>query len=258
MENSVDPVHTEWLHGHHYEFMKEAEGVKVTISTHHEKIDFREFEWGMTKHRLLTGGSEDSDDWKVGHPIVFPNMLAVGNGDEHLRSYNFQIRVPMDDENTLHIWYHAYKPPAGTVVSPHLLGKLHIHDVPIKDANGEFIVDYVDGEDIMAWISQGRVADRSKENLGASDWGVVMYRRMLKREAAKVANGEDPKGVIRDAERNRRIDLPNEKKKHHFADGFGSIVFRTQVRYSQVARELVEVFEGKGARSEPELAPVQK
>ena len=43
MENSLDPVHTEWLHGHHYEFQKEQEGVKVAISTPHLKIDFREF-----------------------------------------------------------------------------------------------------------------------------------------------------------------------------------------------------------------------
>ena len=260
MENSVDPVHTEWLHGHHYEFMKEAEGVKVSISTHHEKIDFREFEWGITKHRLLTGGSEDSDDWKVGHPIVFPNLLAVGNADEHTRWYAFQIRVPMDDEHTLHIWYHAYVPPAGAVVAPHLVDRLHVHDVPITDEHGEFIVDYVDGEDIMAWISQGAIADRSKEHLGASDQGVVMYRRMLKREAAKVAAGEDPKGVIRDPSRNQRIDLPNERKKHHFVEGVGSLVFRTQVRYSKVAKELVDVYEPKESRSpaKPDLSPVAK
>jgi 5,5'-dehydrodivanillate O-demethylase len=28
--------------------------------------------------RTLGGG----DDWKVGHPVVFPNILSVGNGDE--------------------------------------------------------------------------------------------------------------------------------------------------------------------------------
>ena len=80
MENSLDPVHTEWLHGHTYEFVKEQKGQsqKVAISDHHEKIAFREFAHGITKHRLLTGQSEDCDDWKVGHPIVFPNILSVG------------------------------------------------------------------------------------------------------------------------------------------------------------------------------------
>src|ERR1700722_15705171 len=38
MENSLDPVHTEWLHGLLYEFVKEREGVKVAIARHHAKI----------------------------------------------------------------------------------------------------------------------------------------------------------------------------------------------------------------------------
>ncbi|HZV64414.1 MAG TPA: Rieske 2Fe-2S domain-containing protein, partial [Telluria sp.] len=104
MENSLDPIHTEWLHGHHYEFQKEQEGVKVAISARHEKIDFKEFEFGITKHRLLEGQSEDSDDWRTGHPILFPNILAVGNGDEAARYYSFQMRVPVDNEHTLHLW----------------------------------------------------------------------------------------------------------------------------------------------------------
>ena len=88
MENSLDPIHTEWLHGHTYEFIKEQQGQghKVAISARHEKIAFREFEHGITKHRLLAGHSEDSDDWKVGHPVVFPNILSVGNGDESARA----------------------------------------------------------------------------------------------------------------------------------------------------------------------------
>lgn len=36
MESSLDPIHMGWLHGHHYEFMKEKEGVKVEVSMRHE------------------------------------------------------------------------------------------------------------------------------------------------------------------------------------------------------------------------------
>ena len=244
MENSLDPVHTEWLHGHHYEFLKEQEGIKVAISAHHQKIDFKEFEYGMTKHRLLEGNSEDGDDWKVGHPIIFPNTLAVGNGDEKARYFSFQIRVPVDDENTLHLWYNAYVPPQGKKVPTHLLDKVHQYTVPFKDENGDFIVDNVDGQDIMAWISQGTIADRSAENLGATDRGVAMYRRMLKREMKKVEDGLDPIAVVRDAMKNERIDLPNEKKKHHNSDGFASFMLRTHAKYSPIAKDLVEIFEG--------------
>jgi 5,5'-dehydrodivanillate O-demethylase oxygenase subunit len=243
MENSLDPIHTEWLHGHQHEFQKEQEGIKVAISAHHLKIDFKEFEFGITKHRLLEGHSESDDDWKVGHPIVFPNMLAVGNGDEKSRYYAFQIRVPVDDTHTLHLWYTAYMPPQGAVVPPHLLEKVHTYEVPYQDAQGNYIMDNVDGQDMMAWISQGAIADRSKENLASTDRGVAMYRRTLRRELKKMEQGLDPMALVRDPVRNARIDLPNEKKKHHNSDGFTSFMMRTHARFSPIAPDLSKIFD---------------
>jgi 5,5'-dehydrodivanillate O-demethylase len=251
MENSLDPVHTEWLHGHQYEFQKEREGVKVAISTRHLKIDFREFEFGITKHRLLEGHAEDSDDWRVGHPILFPNMLAVGNGDPKARYHSFQMRVPVDDEHTLHLWYNAYLPPTGARVPDRLRAKVFTYEVPFRDEQGEFIVDNIDGQDMMAWITQGTIADRSRENLGASDKGVALYRRTLRREMKKVQQGLDPMGVLRDATRNQCIELPHEKKKHHNSDGFASFMLRTHAKYAPIAAELVEIYEG---RPEPAMA----
>jgi 5,5'-dehydrodivanillate O-demethylase len=245
MENSVDPIHTEWLHGHHYEFVKEREGVKVAISARHEKIAFREFEYGITKHRLLAGHSEDSDDWRVGHPLVFPNMLAVGNGDENGRYYAFQIRVPVDDTRTQHFWYTAYVPPKGTAVDPRLTGTVHLYEVPLRDSAGEFILDNIEGQDIMSWVTQGPIADRTQENLGSSDQGVALYRRVLQREIKKVEEGLDPMATIRDPARNQRIELPNERKKHHNSEGLRSWMMRTHAAYSPILDDLIELFEPK-------------
>ena len=253
MENSMDPIHTEWLHGHHYEFQKEQEGIKVAISAKHEKIDFREFEYGITKHRLLAGHSEvDNDDWNIGHPIVFPNMLAVGNGDDTTRYFSFQIRVPVDNEHTMHYWYNVYVPPKDAVVPPHLYQGVHQYDVPYLDENGEFLVDTVDGQDMMAWVTQGTIADRTTENLGSSDKGLAIYRKVLRRELKKIENGEDPMGVVRDAEKNRCIDLPNERAKHHNSDGFSSFMLRTHAKFSPIANDLVQVFEGT-----PDKTPIK-
>ncbi len=243
MENSADPIHTEWLHGHHYEFLKEQEGVKVAISAHHEKIAFKEFEWGMTKHRLLAGQSELSDDWVVGHPIVFPIMLAVGNADAHLRSYAFQIRVPVDDTHTMHMWYTAYVPQDQSKIPANLRDKLHLYDVPMRDKDGEFLVETVDNQDMMAWMTQGEIADRTLENLGSTDQGIAIYRRMLRRELKKVELGQDPMGIVRDPALNVCIDLPNEKDKHHFSDGFGAFLMRTHGRFSPIAQDLIAIFE---------------
>jgi 5,5'-dehydrodivanillate O-demethylase len=49
-----------------------------------------------------------------------------------------------------------------------------------------------------------------------------MYRRVLRREIKKVEEGLDPMATIRDEAKNTRIDLPNERKKHHNTKGFGA------------------------------------
>jgi 5,5'-dehydrodivanillate O-demethylase len=247
MENSVDPVHTEWLHGHLHEFQSEDEGAqseKVAISRHHVKIGFDEFDYGIYKRRLLEGQSEESDDWKTGHPMVFPTILAVGNANDAVRMHAFQIRVPMDDTHTMHYWYNAYVPLNGAQVPQHLLDEVPAYDVPYQDANGNYLIDLIDAQDIMAWTTQGPIADRTTETLGSSDRGVTLLRRMLRRELKKVENGEDPIGVIRDPERNRVIELHVEQAKAHYADGFENLVRRTRIRYSPVAEDLIRVVTG--------------
>jgi 5,5'-dehydrodivanillate O-demethylase oxygenase subunit len=242
MENSVDPVHTQWLHGKLYEFINEKNGVKVAISKHHVKIGFDEFKHGIIKRRLLAGQPETVSDWKDGHPVVFPTILAVGSGGGLWKQYVFQIRVPMDDTHTLHLWYHAYIPPAGAIVPQHLLDEIAYYDVPIKDANGEYMLDFIHAQDIMAWETQGPVADRSRESLGWSDSGVTMYRKMLKREMKKVEAGEDPMNVFRDGADNAVIELPLEKFKEHFSDGFESLLRRHMASFSPIAEDLIKVF----------------
>ena len=251
MENSVDPVHTEWLHGKLYEFVKEREGAQVAISRHHLKIRFQEFPYGIYKQRLLEGQTEEADDWTVGHPIVFPYILAVGNASPTSRNYAYQIRIPIDDENTLHLWYNAYVPPADAIVPPHLLEKTYFYEVPYRDESGEFDLEMVDSQDIMAWVTQGPIALRDREALGTTDTGVILLRNVLRRELAKVERGEDPMGVVRDPNL-AMVELPMEKHKLHYTDGFEALTRRTRIRYSPVLEELIEVF--TGPKKEPTLS----
>jgi len=254
MENSLDPVHTEWLHGHLQEFVEEQAGTHYTISRKHLKIDFAEFEYGIYKRRLLEGSSEQSDDWKVGHPILFPDILAVGSGGGDLwKMHAYQMRVPIDDENTLHFWYNAYEPPAGVRVPAHLLARVPVYDVPFKDERGEYILDLIDAQDIAAWITQGPIAKRNLERLGTTDAGIIMYRNMLKRELQKVAAGEDPIGTFRDPAKNAP-QIPLERNKMHYTDGFNSLARRAQVRYSPFCQDLVELF-GKWNDLRPSMIP---
>jgi 5,5'-dehydrodivanillate O-demethylase len=243
MENSLDPVHTEWLHGHLQEWIEEQrDGVKpnYAISRHHVNIAFEEFEYGIYKRRLMEGQSEDVDDWRVGHPVMFPCTLAVGSAGGFWTMYAFQIRVPVDDTHTQHYWYTAYAPPPGAEVPAKLLEEVPLFDVPVRNEAGEFNLDLVDAQDVMAWVTQGPIAKRQLEKLGWTDRGVILLRKVLARELDKIERGEDPIAVIRDP--HDIIALPVEHGKDMFSDGFASLFRRTQSRYYPYADELLELF----------------
>jgi hypothetical protein len=57
--------------------------------------------------------------------------------------------------------------------------------------------------DWEAMCSQGKVDDHISEHLGTSDRGVLMLRRMLKREIKSIQDGGDPTGVSFEASRAR-------------------------------------------------------
>lgn len=61
-------------------------------------------------------------------------------------------------------------------------------------------------EDMAMAMSQGAIADRSKEHLVAADQAVVRARRQLLESARRVAAGGDPIGVNVDVSRIRAID----------------------------------------------------
>jgi 5,5'-dehydrodivanillate O-demethylase oxygenase subunit len=242
MENSVDTVHTEWLHGKLYEFIREKDGITVAISKHHLKIGWDEFDYGIVKRRVLVGGSEEDDDWTIGHPLLFPSTLAIGNAGENWHEYRFQLRIPIDDTHTQHLWYSAFVMPRGVTAPPHLLGKVFTYDVPVKDAEGNYLLDAIYAQDIMAWETQGPIADRTREALGTTDRGITMFRRMLLRELGRMEDGEDPKNVVRDPEENTVIHLPLERTKAHRADGFEKMFRRHQARYSPIADEILPLY----------------
>jgi 5,5'-dehydrodivanillate O-demethylase len=210
MENSVDPHHVEWLHGRYFEFLANHKGFEVpsTFVGRHVKIAFDPFEWGIIKRRLREGQSEDDDDWKVGHPLVFPYCMRVGGGGID----QMQIRVPIDDTHTWFVLYTVHRFPGIDV--PEQAAVPH-YEFPFQDDKGRYLVEYAEVQDAMAWATQGPVTDRTVEHLGKSDIGIVMLRRMYREQMQVVAEGRDPLGTIR--ERHDRIDLPCEREK--FGEG---------------------------------------
>ncbi|MDQ3734364.1 MAG: aromatic ring-hydroxylating dioxygenase subunit alpha [Actinomycetota bacterium] len=235
MENAVDPHHVEWLHGRYFEFLGQTTGFEApkSFQNKHVKVAFDEFEHGIIKRRLLEGQSEENDDWKVGHPLVFPFGMRVGGGGIE----QMQIRVPIDDTTTWFILYTVHQPPGAPEIGE---TELVTYEIPWRDEQGRHIVDYVEGQDIMAWVTQGSITDRSLEHLGKSDVGVALMRRMYKENMERVARGEDPLAVIR--EPHDRIDLPCEKDKfgagHAFAPQWINMGFS---KYSPQKDALLEL-----------------
>jgi 5,5'-dehydrodivanillate O-demethylase len=73
------------------------------------------------------------------------------------------------------------------------------------DERGRHITDFVLGQDMMAWVTQGRIAKRELEKLGESDTGIILYRRLLQEQLAVVEKGGEPMNVFRDPEQNTRL-----------------------------------------------------
>jgi len=65
----------------------------------------------------------------------------------------------------------------------------------------------------MVVDSMPPIADRENENLGpVIDDGIIKLRQMYLREIEKVKRGEDPKAIVRDAEKNKMIVIPAYEK----------------------------------------------
>ncbi len=245
MENSVDPHHVEWLHGYYFEFLGQTQGFDApkSFQKKHVKTAFDEFEWGIIKRRVLEGHSEADDDWAIGHPLVFPFYMRVGG--QYIDQ--MQIRVPIDDTHTWTLFYSLHHPPEGGW-DPQ--DRPVVYEFPWQRSDGTLITDYVEGQDVMAWVSQGPIVDRSLEHLGRSDAGVAMLRKMFKENMRRVADGEDPTGTIR--EEHDVITLPCEKDKFGAGAAFtDQWITGGSMRYSPIKEDLLSLHrDAAAARAE--------
>jgi 5,5'-dehydrodivanillate O-demethylase len=209
MENSVDPHHVEWMHGYYFEFLGNTAGFEApkAFQRKHVRVAFDEFEYGIIKRRLLEGQEETADDWAVGHPLVFPYIMRVGGGGID----QLQIRVPFDDTTSRFMLYTLHHPEGVTEYPEQKPEEIPHYEMEWMDENGNYVVDYIEGQDIMAFATQGAVTDRTQEHIGKSDIGVVMLRRMYRENMNLVAEGKDPIGIVR--EPHDIIELPCEKDK---------------------------------------------
>ena len=202
MENSVDPVHTYYLHGHQLKVrgLKGGEYYYRPIG----KLEFEEVRgpvWGgVVKKRTYEAG--DDRESEAGHPLIFPNILYAPQGPDLVMHW----RVPEDDSHTYIVWI-SFRPSEDgrRVEQPEDPPAEYLP--PMMTPEGEYEMTSFPSQDMMAWETQGPIFDRTQENLGTSDKGITMYRRLLREQIKIVQGGAEPLGVMRDPEKNRIIEF---------------------------------------------------
>jgi 5,5'-dehydrodivanillate O-demethylase len=203
-ENSIDPVHFEWLHSN-WSSQITGKGEKAPA---HLKLGFDEFDYGFVYRRVREDTDEENELWTTGRVCFWPNALFTGF---------FEYRVPIDDDNTLSIAIFNNPVPGD---EPFVQERIPYWYSPIKDEKtGRWISSHIMNQDFIAWVGQGKVADRTQEHLGESDRGVILMRRKMIEQAELVRDGGVPKGLIFDPEKNHAIYLPR------VGDAFGQLNF---------------------------------
>jgi 5,5'-dehydrodivanillate O-demethylase len=193
-ENSIDPVHFEWLHTNWSQVLR---GDLSYSSPKHLALGFEEFEHGFVYRRVREDTSYDDELWTTGRVCLWPNCLYTGH---------FEWRVPIDDHNTLSVGWFIDALPGE---APYEQDQIPAWRAPVVDARtGRMISSHIMNQDYIAWVGQGVIADRTREHLGESDRGVILMRRRMLEQLDRVAQGRDPIGVIRDSQASRNVYLP--------------------------------------------------
>lgn len=202
-ENTGDPLHSVWLHGHMFKYVLEKMGElekragnpkhtiygRIKTGAGVKDLYAEATEYGMEKGVVYSkelGADEDRVDRHS--TVIFP--FYTQNGVPGGPRSEFQIRVPIDDTHTYHISYQCYAAPPEIQASTQDI--IPWYEIPTRDENDRPILDFVMAQDAIAWTSQGPLTDRSKEHLGRTDIPIIFLRKQLDEEIAKVERGEAP------------------------------------------------------------------
>lgn len=181
-ENGYDPHHLMSLHAPGY----------PQIALQQAKIH-----WAKTEHGYRTQMDYPNGLVNVTQQI-FPShtrRLAARVGDSPRHYLN--LRVPVDDNETVTFFVQAViddKGPYKLITRGHQgCDRLVFEEVD----DGWWRIPSHE-QDRIAQESQGQIADRSRELLGTSDQGIVMFRKLLHDCLKALEEGRDPFGVIRE------------------------------------------------------------
>jgi 5,5'-dehydrodivanillate O-demethylase len=204
-ENTGDPTHGVWLHGHQFKYtLEKMEDHERLSNLDHSFMrrgtGIKDLYVNATEHGMEKGviyskelGAE-KDETTRHSTVIFPFYTEQNAAGAPWSE--FQIRVPIDDYHTYHISYNCYAAPPG--VEAPTQDVIPYYEVPVWDQDGKPILDCILNQDFVGWWSQGPLTDRSVENLGRTDIPIVFLRRQLDEQIKIVEDGGEPMNTFRD------------------------------------------------------------
>ena len=194
-ENTMDPVHTAFLHTI----------VSGAVFTEEfgvlPELDFVETPIGMVYVATRRVGD---NVWTRMVEVVLPNLQQVApiwEDGRAERSFSGPMMsrwaVPLDDTNTMLIEFrHVCETDSTT--TPEWWADRNIM-LPGQLAADSYEEGQLHPGDYEAQISQRPIAVHGLEHLGATDRGISIFRRQIRRGIRAVKAGDDPAGLCRDA-----------------------------------------------------------
>lgn len=224
-ENSIDPVHFEWMHAN---WSRRLRGHTGGYAPTHLQLAFEAFEHGFIYKRITEDSGENNPLWTIGRVCLWPHGFFLGD--------HFEWRVPVDDENMLSVTWSFLRVPRES--EPYVQTRIPTWYSPIQGEDGRWLTSHIINQDIVAWVGQGRIADRTRETLGASDRGIAMLRRQLFEDIDAVQAGRDPKGVMRNPEANRQVFLPSDSR-DFFQNGLPLADYQRHPKWARLLRHFI-------------------
>ncbi len=238
-ENEMDPVHITFLHTRLF-------GVQfVPAFAALPTLEWRETPVGMMYVTVRRWGDHL---YLRSNDMILPNIARVAGIEDAEGETVFDRRggttnwvVPIDDHNC---WTIGWDDVEQALPHPTRNGLMDRATREGRTSMGPFDVGQT-GEptyeqrqrapgDWDAWTSQGKVTRHGWENLGHTDKGVAMYRKLLRRGIRVVKRGQDPHGLMRAGEAPRETfshntvkripPLADETKDRALAAAFGRAV----------------------------------
>ena len=220
IDNNGDTYHVPFVHRGAYSASSENNRSGLP------EISKEESPWGTTGYASFSQG------WRNVFQFFMPNVYAFRNPSpepECAWEDRMQWDVPLDDEHSLEFRlrrlplkgdaaakYRERAPAAagdpkisvaqmGEAV---LSGKLKFEDLDhfFKDK-----ISLVHAQDYVAQVGQGSRADRTREHLGRSDLGIILFRKIWERELNALADGKPLKKWVLPQDAEIRFQEQTEK-----------------------------------------------